>query len=295
MSRRNRSRAAFSLFSFQDIITAVTAIVILLVLILTLELIARRQQVAAADPGIGRAALQETIAELESLVGRLAAAAPTTTVRPLAARTRDEVERDEKIIRDQAARAADRAAEARVEERRARELAAAEAARLAALRAAHGDVARTGARAAALEAEAKALARDNQRQAERLARKPGDAEAEPVPGAEIVFNASAEKDRQAWIVELSAGGTAVVKLGTGRRQDLGHGAEPGTPVARWLAGLDRRRDHALLLLRPSGLDELDGVWDALDDAGIPFGIDLIGEEQVVRDGKGEAKAAQGGG
>ena len=295
MSRRNRSRAAFSLFSFQDIITAVTAIVILLVLILTLELIARRQQAAAADPGIGRAALEETIAELESLVGRLAAAAPTTTVRPLAARTRDEVERDEKIIRDQAARAADRAAEARVEERRARELAAAEATRLAALRAAHGGVARTGARAVALEAEAEALARDNQRQAERLARKPGDAEAEPVPGAEIVFNASGEKDRQAWIVELSAGGTAVVKLGTGRRQDLGHGAEPGTPVARWLAGLDRRRDHALLLLRPSGLDEFDGVWDALTDAGIPFGIDLIGEEQVVRDGKGEAKAAQGGG
>ena len=163
------------------------------------------------------------------------------------------------------------------------------------MRAAHGGVARTGARAAALEAEAETLARDNQRQAERLARKPGDAEAEPVPGAEIVFNASAEKDRQAWIVELSAGGTAVVKLGTGRRQDLGHGAEPGTPVARWLAGLDRRRDHALLLLRPSGLDELDGVWDALTDAGIPFGIDLIGEEQVVRDGKGEAKAAQGGG
>ncbi len=64
MSRRNRSRAAFSLFSFQDIITAVTAIVILLVLILTLELISRRQQVAAADPAIGREALDETIAAL---------------------------------------------------------------------------------------------------------------------------------------------------------------------------------------------------------------------------------------
>lgn len=295
MSRRNRSQAAFSLFSFQDIITAVTAIVILLVLILTLELITRRQQAAAADPGIGRAALEETIAELESLVGRLAAVAPTTKVLPLAARTRDEVEQDETIIRAQAARAADRAAEARVEERRARELAAAEATRLAALRAAQGGVVTTSARAAALEAEAERLARDNQRQAERLAGKPGDAEAETVPGAEIVFNPSGEKDRQAWIVELSATGTAVVKLGTGRRQDLGHGAEPGTPLARWLAGLDRRRDHALLLLRPSGLDELDGVWNALADAGIPFGIDLIGEEQVVRDGKGEAKAAQGGG
>jgi hypothetical protein len=295
MSRRSRSRAAFSLFSFQDIITAVTAIVILLVLILTLELITRRQQAAAADPGVGRAALEETIAELDSLVGRLAAAAPTTTVQSLAARTRDEVERDEKIIRDQASRAADRAAAARVEERRARELAAAEAARLAALRADQGEVVRTGERATALEAEAEALARDNQRQAARLAKKPGEAKADAVPGAEIVFNASREKDRQAWIVELSGAGTAVVKLGTGRRQDLGHGAEPGTPLARWLVGLDRRRDHALLLLRPSGLEELDGVWDALADAGIPFGIDLIGEEQVVRDGRGEARAAEGGG
>jgi hypothetical protein len=295
MSRRNRSRAAFSLFSFQDIITAVTAIVILLVLILTLELITRRQQAAAADPGIGRAALVETIAELEELVRRLMAAAPATTIRPLAARTQDEVARDEKVIRDQAARAVDRAAATRVEEQRARGLAAAEAARLADLRAALGGVAETTARAAALEAEAETLARDNRRKAERLAKKPDGAEAESVPGAEIVFNASGERGRQAWIIELSRTGTAVVKLGTGRRRDLGHGAEPGTPLASWLAGLDRRRDHALLLVRPSGLDELEGVWGALADAGIPFGIDVIGEEQVVRDGKGEARAAQGGG
>jgi hypothetical protein len=295
MSRRNRSRAAFSLFSFQDIITAVTAIVILLVLILTLELITRRQQAAAADPVIGRAALEETIAELEQLVSRLAAAAPATTIRSLAARTQDEVARDEKAIRDQAARAVDHAAATRVEEQRARGLAAAEAARLASLRATLGDGAKTIAHAAALEAEAETLARDNRLQAERLAKKPDGAEAEPVPGAEIVFNASGDRGRQAWIVELSGTGTAVVKLGTGRRQDLGRGTEPGTPLARWLAGLDRRRDHALLLLRPSGLDELDGVWEALAEAGIPFGIDVIGEEQVVRDGKGETRAAQGGG
>jgi hypothetical protein len=295
MSRRNRSRAAFSLFSFQDIITAVTAIVILLVLILTLELITRRQQVAAADPAIGREALEATIAELEALVARLTAAAPDGTIRPLATRTEAEIERDAQTLRDQAERAAERAAATRVAEQQARDLAAAEAARLEAAIADGAEAAREAARAAELEAEARQLTRDNQRQAAALEAKRKEVAAEPVAGAAIVFNDAREFGRQAWILELAGGNAAVVKLGSGRRQDLGAGTGPGTPLARWLAGLDGDWDHALVLVRPSGVRQVDEVLDALADAGIPFGLDLIGEQQVVRDGTAEAGAGGGGG
>jgi hypothetical protein len=267
----------------------------LLVLILTLELITRRQHAAAADPGVGREALEETIAALEALVGRLSAAAPDGAIRPLVARTREEVERDVRIVRDQGARATERAAATRIDEQRARELAAAEAARLTAAAATGTAAARLAGQAAEMERQAAELTRRNQELAERLAGKPDEADKNELPGAEIVFNAAGEFDRQAWLVELSAAGVAAVRLGTGWRQDLGRDPKPGAPLSRWLAGLDRRQDHALVLVRPSGIGDLEDVLGLLADAGIPFGIDLIGEDQVVRDGKGEARAAQGGG
>lgn len=295
MSRRNRSRAAFSLFSFQDIITAVTAIVMLLVLILTLELITRRQHATAADPGVGREALEETIAALEALVGRLSAAALDGAIRPLVSRTREEVERDVRIVRDQGARATERAAATRLDEQRAREMAAAEAARLTAAATTGTAAARLAGQAAEMESEAAKLTRRNRELAERLAAKPDEAGKNDLPGAEIVFNAAGEFDRQAWIVELSAAGVAAVRLGTGWRQELGRDAKPGAPLFRWLAGLDRRQDHALVLVRPSGIGDLEDVLALLADAGIPFGIDLIGEDQAVRDGKGESRAVEGDG
>jgi hypothetical protein len=36
---------------------------------------------------------------------------------------------------------------------------------------------------------------------------------------------------------------------------------------------------------------VDDIRERLSDQGIPFGIDFIGEDQVVRDGIAEAKAA----
>lgn len=68
MSRRGRAReVAISLFSFQDIITSVTAIMILLVLILSLELVSRvpGRQVSAED--------RQTAADLHRSLDRLQA------------------------------------------------------------------------------------------------------------------------------------------------------------------------------------------------------------------------------
>jgi hypothetical protein len=62
-------------------------------------------------------------------------------------------------------------------------------------------------------------------------------------------------------------------------------------VSGWLAELDPKSDHALILVRPSGVGGVDDIRERLSDQGIPFGIDFIGEDQVVRDGIAEAKAA----
>lgn len=291
MSRRNRSQVAFSLFAFQDIITAVTAIMILLVLILTLELITRKHEASAADPATSRAALAATIASLEKLVGLLVSAVPTNEPRPLTRRTKAELERDVRIVSDQAARAAADAEAARAVEGRARALAAAAIARLENAEELREEVAAIQEQAARAEAEAKNLALENELETERLTKRREELVEKPSPGAELVFNAPQDFDRQAWIVEVSGGGLTVVKLGTNKRQELGGNVENGSKAAAWAAGLDPTSDHALVLVRPSGVDREDAVRALLGDEDIPFGVDFIGEDQVVRDGSGEAKDA----
>jgi hypothetical protein len=138
------------------------------------------------------------------------------------------------------------------------------------------------------------LALHNEQEADRLARKREEIVEQPSPGAELVFNAPENSETQAWIVEVSSEGLTVVKLGTNQRRSLGLSVEPGSAAADWLAGLDAGRDHALILVRPSGVDSVDDIREGLGNAGISFGIDFIGEDQVVRDGTSEAKKETAG-
>jgi hypothetical protein len=294
MSRRRRSTAAFSLFSFQDIITSVTAILILLVLILSLELVTRRQEAAASDPQVSRASLQAASAALEALVAKLAMIVPPDEPRPFVGRTLSELERDVRIVEDQARQAAADAEAARAVEGRARALAAAAVARLEEAREIRTDIDRMTEQAASADEEATKLALENEREADRLAQKQKEIVDQPSSGAELVFNAPNDSAAQAWIVEVSSDGLTVVKLGTNQRRLLGVGIGPGSAAAKWLSELHAGRDHALILVRPSGVKAVDDIRESLVNAGISFGIDFLGEDQVVRDGMGEAKASPAG-
>lgn len=221
----------------------------------------------------------------------LVAAVPTEEPRPLTRRTRAELERDVRIVKDQAARAVADAEAAKAVEGRARAMAAAAMARLEDAEELREEVAAIEEQAARVEADAKSLAMENERETDRLAKRREELVEQPSPGAELVFNAPQDFDRQAWIVEVSEDGLTVVKLGTNNRQELGGDLEEGSKAAAWAAGLDPASDHALVLVRPSGVDREDAVRELLGGEDIPFGVDFIGEDQVVRDGTGEAKGA----
>lgn len=289
MSRRRRS-AAFSLFSFQDIITSVTAILILLVLILALELLTRRQESAAANPAVSRASLKQAAATLEALVGQLARTVPSDDLRPLVRRTRNELERDVRIVEDQARQAVADAETSRAIADRARAMAAASVARLENAKELREEVDRMMEEAARVDNEARKLATDNEAEAERLAQKREELVQQPSPGAELVFNAPEDSESQAWILEVSSDGLTVVKLGTNQKRQLGPGLGPGSTA--WQAELDPARDHVLILVRPSGAESVDDVREGLNRKNIPYGVDLIGEDQVVRDGAGESEAEE---
>ena len=86
MSRRGRSGPAISLFAFQDIITSVTAIVIVVVLFLALDLVQRKAAAHAESPVAIVEDVTERITELQAELARLQAQTTRTdaTVREVA-------------------------------------------------------------------------------------------------------------------------------------------------------------------------------------------------------------------
>lgn len=281
---RRKPAAAFSLFSFQDIITSVSAILILVMLLLTIELVTRRRGQAAVDPAVSQRQIAASADKLESLTARLrddvdARRAKRPSRTPEAAR-QERVRATEE--RDAAARQLD-------ETRRIRE---------AARKHADAVAAEAGARAADIEElehlekqtaedhrEAQRLDEANRKEQERQEKRRREIADSPRSGTELVFNPPADSDRRAWLVELSGDGIAVVLLGGDRTERLGDETESGSRFASWRDGLDENGDYCLILIRPSVSGQIEELVErALTNAGIRFGIELIGEDQVVRDG-----------
>jgi hypothetical protein len=303
MSRR-AGQPTISLFSFQDIVTSVTAILILLVLIMTLELIARKCREAAGSTAQVRDNLETAVRELEAVAERLLRLAPPgrpTQPRPTAAA----LEHDERVLqqqvgwaeerRDEAEQvclaAADLLAAARLELRdaertaadRAEELAAAADASRDRLRAAERAAAELDGRSARLEEEAGELHQANARQRSEVAQRQQEVDEMPQTGTELVFRRPANQERQPWLLEVSDAGFAALRLGTGQVRRLGEAAGPDSEFNGWVAGLAPGSDYVLILVRPSGVRLQDEAQKALQARGIAVGLDFIGEDQPIND------------
>jgi hypothetical protein len=285
MSRRSRRRAAFSLFAFQDIVTAITAIMILLVLVLTLELLSRKCQEAAWNPNVARRDLIDTIDQFSALAANLRKTlADGESVGFHVAGAGAAITRELAVTQSQAEQALREARRASAAEQAAARAAAVARARANERRRELGDVVAVQEQAAEADADARRLALDNEQERDRLARKQEELKNRPRPGTELVFNAPPESRKQAWLVELSGEGVVVVKLGSGRQENLGPHAGPRSGMATWIGALRQDLDYALVLVRPSGVDAVADVRSLLEGRSIDHGIDFIGENQAVRDG-----------
>jgi hypothetical protein len=283
MGRRKPS-AAFSLFSFQDIITSVTAILVLVMLLLTIELVTRRRQQAITDPDSTRRQIEATVTRLESVASRLRD--------EVAARRAQRPSRSQEAARQALARVqADLVAtKRRLEETLRTQEAVARAlteleARAAERTAERETLVKLELQLAEDREEADRLEAANRKEEDRQEKRKREIADTPRSGTELVFNPPADSDRRAWLVELSVDGAAVVLLGGDRNEKLGSDTGADNALARWIASLTAEGDYCLLLVRPSATTNLsDELEKRLNDAGIKFGIDLIGEEQTVRDG-----------
>lgn len=290
---RRKPAAAFSLFSFQDIITSVTAILILVMLLLAVELTRKRQGKAAADPGVTRRKLEKVVEELEATAARIREDIAAAHLAEASYQTREQLEL-------QLQQSTDRLDQARLQRDDAlKTLRIAERARVeaeAALASRDADrelVQSLTANVAEDRAEADQLERENASERQRQARRRQEVEDRPKSGTQLVFNRPADSSRRPWLVELSSEGVVAVMLGTNNREMFGDPAAADGPLAAWISGLQPAGDYCLLLIRPSaGATLLDDVESKLVRAGVQYGLDFIGEDQVVRDGSAEVTSGR---
>lgn len=283
MSRRGRATgAAISLFSFQDIITSVTAIMILLVLILTLELVTRSQQrgVAAEDRRVARdlrAAVEALERRAEVLRTELAAlqSSVTRSASFSEAETRDR----ERLAADRAAALAEELDLLTSQLRTATLARRRTEAELVTEQSAEG--AESAGHVAAMEARAQEMEAANraERERQKQARTAADGSVAPT----FVFNAAAGSTLEPRLVEVAGDGLAVLVPGGGQpRRFRGLGGD----FTRWLAGLDPRSEYVVLILRPSGIGSFDAVKDRVKARGLEVGAELVGESTTVALGGG---------
>jgi hypothetical protein len=272
---RRRSSSSFSLFAFQDIITSVTAIMILIVLIMALEFVTRSRVAGMAeDHRVVARQLKTVIADLESRLGGMRAELRDATKLADAVVGVDTTElrrlRDQELERSRGTDAAVADARARVEAAVAERQAANPARAVAELRQEQSRLES----ASEQSLECRGLA-------ERVVAAQGSS-----PGvvmAEMVFNPPPSGSKRPAVVEVTGAGVAVAERPGESPRSLGWGLlGPPSALTKWLRGLDDTSESVLIVLRPSGVERFDAVRRAVLATGLDVGTELIGESTRVR-------------
>ncbi len=260
MRNRTRYEPPFSLFAFQDIITSVTGILILLTLIMSLALIVRQldtpalQSRAVADRA--KTTLTQTRVEITALTRRLEKGnreiSELANLSPIAIHNtlrnledqRDSLDAQRESLRQSVAKAARRQTEWTGKET------GIEAARR---------------RLAHLDAELERL-RARQHELESQNR--------------LIYNPREHSGKNTWLVDLDGQRLLVAQVGVRRPP------RSFTTVAafrRWAETRNPTSEYFVLLVRPDGIDFYDKARDVLQKAHFDLGVDLIAQDQTVID------------
>jgi hypothetical protein len=285
MSRRRRNGSPFSLFSFQDIVTSVTAVIILMTLLLALELIHRTLE-AASPRLVSAAEVREAIAQAEGHAEELrdrlrqtgeqlrqaASVSPASLEREL---------RDLKSHRDTLTAELGQLRKEQAAAKKAEQNAMAQAfdqeaekAELENLRAKQESLAKS----VAQQRQANEAKRGEieEMKLDKTAKAKGRRIYNPAPGA----------GKQAWLVEVARDRFAVAPLGKVARPIIFAQRSIQGRISAFSAWMQKRsaaKDYFVMLIRPDGIDSFDALREAVDARGFDMGFDLIGENEIVLD------------
>jgi hypothetical protein len=263
---RRTSQAAFSMFAFQDIITSVTGICILLTLVLVLHWINTPAKATAPqeDRSVEASEIDRELAaarvELEALNQQLA---ELTRVSSEAARTPPE------NMNREASRLKDRVQELTAD-RNALIARHAKAEELA------GDL-----RTTLLKTRESREATENSKESQEFRGKVEQLRKDNA----LIYAAETRATRLAWIVDITEGRLDARRIdGIGQRVEFSEGdADMLLDRFRaWTEERDARREYFMLLVRPSGVEIYQKLVPSLMASGFKYGYDLIAEDAQIR-------------
>jgi len=264
-ARRTRDQA-FSLFAFQDIITSVTGIIILVMLLLTLELLqldrlsSTSHSSTAAEPLLK--AIEEIEQELDSTHHALSQG--NMAIEELATLPLDEAKRQkgslEKEI-DHLAIEIDHKNQQQLESLLQNEV----------LKEALNAPSDTKDKLESIQQSIDLL----RKKLENLGKT-----------NRVIYNPNANSHKRAWLVDLSLEGFQVAELGEvlppirfmqeGRKHRL-------EALLSWANTRNPRTDYFILLVRPRTIEIYKGVRKELEDLGFDLGFDVIGNKFTAID------------
>jgi hypothetical protein len=266
MPRRGRAAPPISLFSFQDIITSVAGIIILMTLMLAMELLQRKLSGTPSDVSVLVAPLRQQLAaatqERERLKTRLEqqAADAQQLVAASPQRLEQEQAAAEELARRleqelQALTPQEQEAKRRVEQARSADAAQiAERQRLAELR---------------------EKIQEQKDETQRLRQQ-----------NRIIYNPAPGNSKAAWLVDLSADRLQAAALGKTAPPQVFAGVSATARIRsflEWAKLRDAGREYFVLLVRPSAVTAFDEVYKELRAAGFDIGFDCIAADVSVID------------
>lgn len=251
MGRKKKGGPAISLFAFQDIITSVTGIMLLVTMMLALELVRRKAKAAPVQTERTSQSLDEAVAAnqraIQSLEQDLAKDLPLPEFDDATMRRKiEELKRTNAIAAQQAAEM-DRRRSA-VEEMQDQVADSAVSAPTP------EQVAANRERLTTAERELEELRRSNR----------------------IIFNRPVGESKSPWIIEVDSSGLRVAEVGVAAPpQSFTDPSE----LADWASGKAVGAVYFVILLKPSGIPLFDPLKQDLESLRFEIGYDLIDESQ----------------
>ncbi len=267
--RRRRHDPPFSLFAFQDIITSVTGILLLMTLLITLALITRElgnpeiQSVAvAADVS---AVLDETRSEISNLQTQFGTGREELAA--LADISASSVRRELHDLDQQIASLVIQvdSLEKKVDDTEQKRLR---------WKTKQSDLSKI-----------RNLLQQMQRQLEQLKEQRKELEQED----RLIYNPQQSSGKHAWLVDVDQQNLLVARVGVSEAPRQFRGV---ADFLRWATSRDSNQEYFVLLVRPEGIDTYQRILVTLLESDYDLGVDLIGQDQTVIDpahGAGDRK------
>ena len=266
MAARCTRNQAFSLFAFQDIITSVTGIIVLVMLLLSLELIQLEQLSATLSPSVSAEPLRDAIKKMDREIDSVNQDLKlgNAEVYEFATLPMDEALRQKRVLEADILRFVEDVQ--RIQQQHQESLLQNEVLKVAldASSDTQSDLESLQQRIEAFREQLEALKKNNR----------------------VIYNPNAKSDKRAWLVDLSLEGLQIAELGKvvpPVRFDQGGQARQIEALKNWAKTRNFRTEYFILLVRPKTIEIYKEVRSCLEDLQYDLGFDVIGDDAMVID------------